>query len=622
MMGKREATGTLFEVGNIFALELPPDSFHGQLAPEASRLFQDEQFATFYHARRGRLGVPPSELALLLLLQAEAGCSDAEAIARSAFDLRWCAVLGKEAGRPLCAKSTFQEFRGQIVLHESADAVLRTSIDAAKRAGLLKGRTLRIAIDTKPIIGRGAVLDTYNLLGAGIEKLGRALADAAGQTAEHWAREQDLRRYFGDRSTSLKGSAEIDWTDAKARQVFLEEIVVDARRVLRLAASYVSSLPAVRSAATAKQERRVQEARELLDRLLSQDIDETPAADGPAQAEIREGTAPDRVPSATDPEQRHGRKSKKKRFTGHKLRIGVDVETGLIGSVEVLAGSAGDAEHPLAAVEQVEANTEMHVDESLGDCAYGGGETRREFAEAGRSLIAKVPQPATNGTFFPKSAFHIDLEAGTVTCPQGHTTAAFHEDKKGHRTFQFGEFCPDCPLRDQCTKSAQGRTLQVHAQEALLTAAREFQQTEAGQAKLRERTKVEHALARMAQRGVGQAKYCGREKTRVQMVLAAAVVNLRWVFNRTRGKPPEGTTETGGRHRGLPPGSAARAHGSGEAGNKTQLEAGGQKSTDQPGIRTWIARLLATSGWAAALALPARNGRLLCWLHWSTVGPA
>ena len=39
--------------------------------------------------------VPPSDLALLLVLQTYAECSDAEAIERSACDLRWCAVLGK-----------------------------------------------------------------------------------------------------------------------------------------------------------------------------------------------------------------------------------------------------------------------------------------------------------------------------------------------------------------------------------------------------------------------------------------------------------------------------------------------------------------------------------------------
>lgn len=111
MMGKRKPTGTLFAVGNVFPFRPRPGTFHAQLAEAAPRVFKDESFQDFYGPRRGRYSVPPSELALLLLLQAEAGCADEETLERSACDLRWCAVLDKQAGEPLCAKSTYQVFR-------------------------------------------------------------------------------------------------------------------------------------------------------------------------------------------------------------------------------------------------------------------------------------------------------------------------------------------------------------------------------------------------------------------------------------------------------------------------------------------------------------------------------
>jgi DDE family transposase/transposase-like protein DUF772 len=532
MMGKRKPTGTLFDVGNVFPFRPKSGTFHAQLAEAAPRLFQDEAFQELYDPRRGRYSVPPSELALLLLLQAEAGCSDEEALERSACDLRWGAVLRKAAGEPLCAKSTFQAFRARLVLEERADAVLKTSLEEAKRAGLLKGAALTLAVDTKPIIGRGAVLDTYNLLGRAIQKLSTALAVAQDREPEAWAKEHDLARYFSGRESSLKGSTELDWADPRARGAFLAEIVGDARRLWRQAHDFLRDLPPLRTAVEQGWERRVREAYELLGQLLRQDIEESTGPGGGPQARIKEGTAPERVPSVTDPEQRHGRKSQSKRFTGHKLRIGVDVGSGLIAAVEVLAGNAGDAAQVLEAVAQAEANTELPVAETLGDCAFGGGETRQEFADAERTLYAKVPQPAPNGAYFPKRAFTIDLAAGTVSCPGGQTTTAFREDGQGTRIFQFGARCQGCPLRAQCTAAAGGRTLQVHAQEALLQAARAFQTSPAGQAKLRERVVVEHGLARMAQRGVGQAKYCGRGKTRFQMVVVAAVVNLRLVWNR------------------------------------------------------------------------------------------
>jgi len=531
-MGKRKPTGTLFDVGNVFPFRPKPGTFHAQLAEAAPRLFQDEAFQDLYDPHRGRYSVPPSELALLLLLQAEAGCSDEETVERSACDLRWCAVLRKAAGEPLCAKSTFQEFRARLVLEEQADTVLKTSLAEAKRAGLLKGAALTLAIDTKPIIGRGAVLDTYNLLGSAIQQLATALAVAQDREPEAWAREHALSRYFAGRESSLKGSTEIDWSDPKARGAFLSEIVGDARRLWRLAHDYLRDLPPARTAVERTRERRVREPYALLGQLLAQDIEESTGPGGGPQARIKEGTAPERVPSVTDPEQRHGRKSQSKRFTGHKLRIGVDVASGLIAAVEVLAGNAGDAEAVLASVAQAEANTGVAVAATLGDCAYGGGETRQAFADAGRTLHAKVPQAVQNGAFFPKSVFQIDLAAGTVTCPGGQTTPEFRTDAQGSRIYQFGARCVGCPLRVQCTAAVGGRTLQVQAQEALLQEARAFQASPAGRATLRERVAVEHGLARMAHRGVGQAKYCGRVKTRFQMVMVAAMVNLRLVWNR------------------------------------------------------------------------------------------
>src|SRR5439155_27045121 len=165
-----------------------------QLALAAPRLFSDADFTAFYSEKMGRPSVPPSQLRLMTLLQHEAGCSDAEAVARSGYDLRWAAVLRRVAGEPLCAKSTLQLFRAHLVLHDEVRTIFERSIEEAKRAGLLGKGRLRIAVDTKPILGRGTVEDTYNLLGSGIQQLIRALAGLAGKRPEAWSKEHDLGR--------------------------------------------------------------------------------------------------------------------------------------------------------------------------------------------------------------------------------------------------------------------------------------------------------------------------------------------------------------------------------------------------------------------------------------------
>ena len=547
MVGKRKVQRDLFDVGNVYPLALDSRTFHGQLAGAAPRLFRDDAFTVFYSTRTGRPSVPPSQLALLTLLQHEAGVSDAEAVARSAFDLRWAAVLGRAAGEPLCAKSTLQLFRAHLIIHDEVRQIFQKSIQEAKDAGLLQNGPLRIAIDTKPILGRGAVEDTYNLLATGIRGLCKALAKPKGQRSEEWARKYDLRRYF---ETSVKGSADLDWSDPEARHSLLAEIVTDARRLLRLTASLLPNLPQAAQAS-------IRQAAQLLEQLLLQDVVETTHPGGGRSAEIRDGTAKGRHPSATDSDQRHGRKSKSKRFDGHKVTAALDHPSQIIVDADVLAGDAPDATGLQEQVERVEENTGGSVGVTIGDCAYGSGEIRQQFADAGRVLLAKVPQERSNGDFFPKAQFAIDLKARTVTCPGGVTTGKYSADQEGGMLFHFGSACADCPLRVQCTAAKGGRQIRVHPQEALLQQARAFQQTAAGRQALRDRVVAEHRLARLGQLGVGQARYLGRKKTRFQVLIAATIANLRWTWNWAAAQAlsagPRSAATVGG-HRGWWPG--------------------------------------------------------------------
>jgi len=114
-------------------------------------------------------------------------------------------------------KSTLQLFRAQLILHDHIRAIFQRSLEYAQESGFprnphlgfLQGRKMKVVLDTTPILGRGAVKDTYNLLADGIKKLIWALAkNAAGAQPDVWARQQGLgRRYY---ASSVKGEAEID----------------------------------------------------------------------------------------------------------------------------------------------------------------------------------------------------------------------------------------------------------------------------------------------------------------------------------------------------------------------------------------------------------------------------
>ena len=525
MLGERSDQRGLWEADRLYLDHVGRDTFYGLLASLRGRLFRDADFAEFYCADNGRDSVPPSLLATALLLQSHDKVSDAEAKARADFDIRWKVALGIEVeGRPF-AKSTLQVFRAQLILHGKVREVFESSLRLARESGYLKGRGMRVALDTTNILGRGAVKDTYNLLADGMVKLLRALAAVARTTDREWAKARGYERYL---ASSIKGEAAMDWSDKRARSALLSLIVADADRLLELSRQAQGEL-----GEDSAERKQIVAAAELLGQLLLQDVER--AGDG---VNLKDGVSRDRMMSVHDPEMRHGRKSSSRRFDGHKAAIVVDTDSQLITAVDVLPGNAPDNLRSLELVEQSEANTGVPVEEAMGDAAYGDGGTRQAFADAGRILIARVPG-RPNRTHFPKEDFRIDLEAGSCTCPAGNVTRTILPAGRGTnsagRIYQRVAFRFDAAVcgvcRSQCVAAAPGtgRTVRLHPQEALLQQARALQQSEAFSEYRQRRVVVEHRLARLVQLGIRQARYFGRSKTKFQLYLAATVANLTLV---------------------------------------------------------------------------------------------
>ena len=324
MLGKRSDQKGLWEADRLYLDYVGQDTFYGLLASLRGQLFSDDDFAEIYGPDNGRDSVPPSLLATALLLQTYDKVSDAEAKARADFDIRWKVALGIEIEDRPFAKSTLQMFRAQLILHEKVREVFESSLRLARQSGYLKKRGMRVALDTTYILGRGAVKDTYNLLADGIVKLLRALAAVANATVREWAEAQGYERYF---ESSIKGEATIDWSDRKARAGLLAELVAEADRLLELARQAWVELPE-----DSVQRQSIVDGAELLGQLLLQDV-ERKSGDGDVDAHaaadddgvsLRDGVSKDRMPSVHDPELRHGHKSSRRRFNGHKAAIVVD----------------------------------------------------------------------------------------------------------------------------------------------------------------------------------------------------------------------------------------------------------------------------------------------------------
>jgi hypothetical protein len=324
----------------------------------------------------------------------------------------------------------------------------------------------------------------------------------------------------------------LDWNNKHQIKQFLASIVADADHLLALTRDELN-----RYDSESSEHAIIKQSSELLTGLLDQDIERSPSGD----VSLKQEVAKDRVISVHDPQMRHGRKSARHRFDGHKASVVVDTDSSVVLHTEVLAGNAPDDDHALSQIEAAEQRAGVSIEATIGDCSYGTTETRESFQQAGRTLHAKVAAPADNGQL-PKTEFQIDVEQKRVSCPAGHTTTRYtchtekstRSDKKRRvMTFKFdAATCRQCPLYKQCVKgnNGQGRTVRIHPLENELREARAFAQTDNGKQLLARRVVAEHRLARLIQLGARQSRYFGRKKYAFQLALIAAVANFTLIM--------------------------------------------------------------------------------------------
>lgn len=523
MLGKQSIQGKLFTAENRLRKKVGEDSFYVFLADHRHELFRDEDFSMLYCLDNGRSSVPPSLLATALILQTFDRVSDQEAENRAKFDQRWHVALGLADEEVPFVKSTLCLFRNQLILHKEAKLIFRKGIEHLRKQGCIKRHKIRLALDTTPIFGKGAVEDTFNMLAEGLRQVLRVLAKLAKQEMDVFARSHDFGRYV---APSFKGTWTINWDDKNERQTVLDSLVADCQRALVLAGSRLKDYPEESGEA-----KLIVEATTLLSKLLVQDIRQ-PAAGKP---EIIDGVAEDRIISVHDPEMRHGHKSVTQRFDGYKASVAVETETQVIGDVDIIPANVHDNTSAPALVTNSAAHLDALVDGVLGDGAYGSVEARLDAQASGYTLTAPVAQPPQTGRF-TKDDFAIDLKNLSVTCPAGKKCSLWYEQrtktKRGtifrNKCFMFRvDQCGTCSLRRQCVRpTAARRTLSVHEHEELLQQAKVYQRTDEYRTLYRHRVVAEHRLARLIRLGVRKARYFGSTKVLFQLAMAATVANL------------------------------------------------------------------------------------------------
>jgi hypothetical protein len=497
----------------VLSRPLPEGSFFALLAEHGDRIVRDEDFAECYSRRMGRPSIPPSLLAKVLLLQHRTGASDEQAMEAIAWDLRWQVALGLPVDHEGFHPTSLTKFRARLLLHGKEGLALEATLRVAEEIGLLQGSVEQI-IDSTPMLGAAATQDTVRLVRHGVRKL----LDAVAALDEDAGRRLDDGLAFDYARPNDKPDCR--WREKAERERMLTGVAQDAERALR----------AVERADELLGDARVAETHRLLRELIGQDF----VVDDDGVPRLYRGTRADRIISTVDVEMRHGRKSQHQRFDGYKLSASAtNTSEPLITAVEV--APAGEQDGPRARPLIEAQSLGRRPKRILGDTAYGTGPVRADLAAIDVEVLAPVSEAPGKDGRLAKRDFHVDLEAGTVTCP-ALQRARIRTEPSGQRRASFAKaICDACPLRERCVAPGRGRrSILIAPNEALLIAARQALDDPATAEHLRRtRPRIERLLGLLAHRyGARKSRYIGRAKARLQAAWAAALVNLNPIAGR------------------------------------------------------------------------------------------
>ncbi len=485
------------------------------------RAFQAELGSMYRDSGQGEEPQPPALMCMAVLVQGYMQVSDAEAVRLSATDncsRMVLGTLGSEDDEPAFSQGGLQQFRKRLVRNDMDLRLLERTVELAKKTRAFDWKklpkTLRVAVDSRPLEGAGRVEDTINLLGHAGRKIAARAAITLKIDFEEVCRLAGAHLLLGN---SIKAALDINGNDAEQKSEALNRLCgqlgslsawVEKRRLAEVLESplslYIEAFAQVRE----------------------QDLE----AKQSGGVQIRQGVAEDRCVSIEDAQMRHGRKSKSKRFNAYKQHISTHVDAELILAVAVTPANRPE-EESTPELQAGMSRLGFEPDELHIDRAYLNSSMAEEVAKRGGKVLCK-PWKGSNGTpgLFGKKDFKIDIRSGSITCPEDQVEAF----EPGAVVEFDPEVCGPCRMRAKCTQAAsgRGRTVTMGDNEALQKKLRLLQSTSAGREKLRERVDVEHRLAHLGNRQGPRARYRGLRKNTFDLRRMGAIHNLEVIARR------------------------------------------------------------------------------------------
>ena len=485
--------------------KIPENSFWSILRKWAMENLDEEIFQPLF-SYYGRPSVSPIYSFTAMLIQLEKDYSDREIEEASRFDDRVKYAMTAPRDFDGIDAMTLCDHRKRLFGSKIGREILAETIEEAKSAGMFTEENLHV-IDSFMVWGANARQDTYTMIYQGIKIVLKVL--------DFYEMEEEALTVLKRTDYKEKNrKPKIDWESEEEKKVLLDGLVKDAVALV----GYVNIKEKIPED--------LKEVADLLEKVVLQDI----KMDKGGKAEMVHGTAKDRVISVNDAEMRHGRKTSSKCSDGYKAEIITGGEkAAIVMAVEIDGANAPDGKHMSDLIDEVK-ETGNTINKVYGDSSYSHWEEIEKREQEGMEFCVKVSQPVNASGGYTKNEFDIDIDAGTVTCPNGYVEN-FDSEKIENREGTIVKFdaekCNLCPKKEECTKSGNGRTINIHPYEDRIEQQREFQKTFDFKEDYVKRSNGERTISELTRHGGRQGRYKGKLKIKWQLTMVAIKNNIK-----------------------------------------------------------------------------------------------
>ena len=581
MQGRSRLERDLWDADDVAGHLVPPGSVFAFLAEHRRELFPGSFTADLFPAATGRPSLAADLVGSVLVLKELYDLSDTQTADALKFDIRWKVACGRSLLQMSFDPSTLVYWRRRIARSERPDRVFDAVAQLIADTGILRGRRKR-CVDSTVFDDAVATMDTVSQLVAAMRKAGRVVEGAGaviaavctldysrpGKPDIGWddpaAKEALVSDLVND---ALAVLAELAAEGAPER----DAAAADALGLLALVAGQDVE-PAEGSDGT---DGRWRIARKVApDRVIST-VDREARHTRKCKSKRRDGfrghvAAEPETGLITDCEMtmaagdgstdaENGVKMAcRDRFRGDGggdaaparpagdtagtvpagggAGPGSTPDAGPAGAPGLAADTAdqqhaqapaGPAGAPQGTHEQAQPASARHGEELevYGDSAYGSGQARAAYRDAGHDTVIKPGpvRPAVPGGF-TLDDFTVDEEQGTVTCPAGQV-----RQMSKSRAVTFGAACAACPLRERCTTAKDGRSMSIHPHDGLLRAARAQARTAEFRQAYPTRSAIERIISWTATQNGRRVRlrYIGTAKNDAWLHNRCAAINLR-----------------------------------------------------------------------------------------------